>query len=484
MAHSRLPVVIRAAVALASSIALLMPAAAGAGQASKSTDHFVEFFCQPATNAAGGTLFISVTVSDAFGVSAGVDYFEPGVLPFKDPSTLTTDFNGTPTATVTGGTLTAAIPVVDALGNPVGAASINATLVTGGSPQPIGDRFRDGNRWFRSSGTLLPLSVGGSIGLPGGLTFPIDNVGCAADETTISFFGTNPASYTSRFSSRSIGCALDDGAGATGFLFLDVDAAHTTVSGDAFVDPDLDAFVGGTLVNGSLSTSLTFDSGSGTGATGSLDLSLAATGQPFSYTLRGGTQLTRVTGTIYDVSGTLSVTGGPTFDLGACILSDSTRKQILSPTHIAAGGGKPPVNDLPSGAVAVRPGSNLAIQTKNASLTMEAPFDCLTFIDDNGVEQPLPVIKTVWFKLTGTGAAVALDTAGSGFDTVIAVYTAGAGTYVPVPGTCDDDVPLQPVGRTLQAATTFTAASGTTYFIQVGGFPDDLNWGSLHLAVR
>jgi len=45
-------------------------------------------------------------------------------------------------------------------------------------------------------------------------------------------------------------------------------------------------------------------------------------------------------------------------------------------------------------------------------------------------------------------------------------------------------VPLQPLGRTLQAAVTFNAAAGTTYYVQIGGFPDDLNWGDLHLTVR
>jgi hypothetical protein len=47
-----------------------------------------------------------------------------------------------------------------------------------------------------------------------------------------------------------------------------------------------------------------------------------------------------------------------------------------------------------------------------------------------------------------------------------------------------DDVPLQPIGRTLQAAITFPAAAGVTYYVQVGGFPDDLNWGNLHVSVR
>ena len=55
----------------------------------------------------------------------------------------------------------------------------------------------------------------------------------------------------------------------------------------------------------------------------------------------------------------------------------------------------------------------------------------------------------------GTGTEVTIDTAGSDFDTAIAVYTAAAhGSLEPVDGACVDDVPLEPVGRTLQAAVT------------------------------
>ena len=115
---------------------------------------------------------------------------------------------------------------------------------------------------------------------------------------------------------------------------------------------------------------------------------------------------------------------------------------------------------------------------------MEQPFACLTFFDDNDVERPIPVIKTVWFKLIGAGKAVTIDTRGTNFDTVVAVYTKPAGAYVPVANACVDDVPVQPVGRTLQAAVTFTPAAGRTYYVQVGGFPDDLNWGTLKLSVR
>jgi hypothetical protein len=79
---------------------------------------------------------------------------------------------------------------------------------------------------------------------------------------------------------------------------------------------------------------------------------------------------------------------------------------------------------------------------------------------------------------------VTVDTAGSDYDTVIAVYTAAGGGFVPVPDACVDDVPVQPVGRTLQAAVTWQTVAGTTYYVQIGGYPQSLPYGNLRVAVR
>ena len=78
-----------------------------------------------------------------------------------------------------------------------------------------------------------------------------------------------------------------------------------------------------------------------------------------------------------------------------------------------------------------------------------------------------------------------VDTAGSDYDTVIAVYTsAGRAASRPVPDACVDDVPLEPIGRTLQAAVTFDTVAGTTYYVQIGGYPESFPYGNLRVAVR
>ena len=58
-----------------------------------------------------------------------------------------------------------------------------------------------------------------------------------------------------------------------------------------------------------------------------------------------------------------------------------------------------------------------------------------------------------------------IDTAGSGFDTVLAVFTGGSvGSLTPVPGACNDDA------GTLQAKVEFDPAPGTSYYVQAGGY--------------
>ena len=56
-----------------------------------------------------------------------------------------------------------------------------------------------------------------------------------------------------------------------------------------------------------------------------------------------------------------------------------------------------------------------------------------------------------------------IDTLGSNFDTVLAVYTGNALNNLVMVG-CDDDAAG---GR--QSRVTFTATAGTTYRVQVGG---------------
>jgi hypothetical protein len=139
---------------------------------------------------------------------------------------------------------------------------------------------------------------------------------------------------------------------------------------------------------------------------------------------------------------------------------------------------------MPAGALRLNIGGKTSQSTRAAAIAQEADYSCMVF-DDPFTPEPdvIPVEHTVWFKVAGTGAEVTVDTTGSDFDSVAAAYVSdGAGGFVEI--ACVDDVPLDPIGRTLQSAITFPTVAGTTYFVQIGGFPGFQSYGSLRVAVR
>ena len=160
--------------------------------------------------------------------------------------------------------------------------------------------------------------------------------------------------------------------------------------------------------------------------TGEIDVTIAAVGEVASWTLRSGSVTVRVRGEFFEVDGddhgarlrpvrARAVLPGRGDDQGDRYASRAARSRLATP----------PANDLPSGAREVSVGTKLNQQTTNAALDMEEPT-CLTEEDEEGNEVPLTILRTVWFSLEGTGSPVTIDTAGSGFDTVVAVYTRAA----------------------------------------------------------
>jgi len=486
MYQTRLRALLAGATSASLIMLLILPSGGLAGPPSRDSDRGVFLDCSLTSD--DGTLFFGAILSEVNGTFAGLDAFGPGGDPSEDPPTFVTSPDEDPTGSYVDGQFTLQIPVVDGTtGDPGGSAMIQATLEAVGRPEHFNDSFGGGNQKNREAGSILPLSIAaGTAVLPDGSAFELVDGQCEASEFDVRSWGNNPTSFVDRFASRGVSCELEDETGPVGFLFVDFDDHRTTAFVDAFVDPELGAFADVPVVDGHVSATLeyeSFDTGDPAG-TGEIDMTIATTGERFSFTLRGGTMTERVRGELFDVSGTLTAPGHDPFDLEECDLLDLTAKVIDTQPSGPKSTGKPPANDLPSGALAVSIGTKLNQQTGNAALDMEEPT-CLVEQDEEGNEVPIGILRTVWFSLIGTGAEVTIDTAGSGFDTVIAVYTEAAdGSLELVDGACVDDVPLEPVGETLQAAVTFEAADGTTYLIQVGGFPDDDNWGRLRLSVR
>ncbi len=213
-------------------------------------------------------------------------------------------------------------------------------------------------------------------------------------------------------------------------------------------------------------------------------MTFVATGETFTHMLRSATSRRTERGEVLDIEGTLTI-GGASFDLDACIGVDVRGKEIVTQPRGPKPGGKAPANDAPAGAKALRPGSSAVLQTRGAVPDAEVVFDCLTFTDpETGEVFVVPVGHTVWYTFSGTGQPMTIDTAGSDFDTVVAIYTRSGSTYTPVSGGCVDDSPTEPVGRTLQANVTIPTVAGTTYYVQIGGYPDVQSYGNLRVALR
>jgi hypothetical protein len=81
-----------------------------------------------------------------------------------------------------------------------------------------------------------------------------------------------------------------------------------------------------------------------------------------------------------------------------------------------------------------------------------------------------PMGKTLWWKYSPTSTgSVTVDTVGSNFDTVLAVYEGAALNALTRVG-CDDDGGGGGAGSV--SAVTVNATGGQTYYLQVGGFKD------------
>jgi hypothetical protein len=477
---------LRRLLALVAALTLLaaLPVTTQAGRVSRGTDHSIGFSCEGISSTGGGDLaFIGANLSDEFGAGAFIDYWAGG-QPVGAP-----DLSGDPeqpvTLTLSGTDFTGTFAVVDGSGDPAGTAVIDAVLTPVGDPMPIDEDFGSGNRKDRVTGVVQPYAITGTL-TADGLTFDLSQ--CFAEEATLTFFATNPNAIAARFADRSVGCDLTNTNGDSGFLFVNlneevvfVDAGMTSADGSVELGatgelPQAGGSVSGTL---GLYDPETFEPVDGSAT---ISMSFSATEQ-FSFVLKDSTFRQSVSGDLLDIEGSLSFPGGYAFNLGACVGVDATIKNIGTFPRGPKPGGKVPANDLPTGAAALKVGSKTSVSTKGASFAAEVRFECLVGIDpETGEEFVIPVANTVWYTVTGTGGPITIDTAGSDFDTVMAVFSGSPGSFETVD--CVDDVPLDPIGRTLQASITFDSVAGETYYVQIGGFPQAIPYGNLRVAVR
>ncbi len=97
---------------------------------------------------------------------------------------------------------------------------------------------------------------------------------------------------------------------------------------------------------------------------------------------------------------------------------------------------------------------------------------------DEPTEVCVPMTSTVWYGVTlQTATDVTVDTAGSDYDTVLAVWTGSEFADFDLVDCVDDTFT-----GSLQAAVTFSADAGVTYWVQVAAFADT-EPGTLQISI-
>ena len=465
-------------VALAASL-LVTPAAAAPAQRISDTE--TTLFCELTSEA--GTVFTFAAESETFGSFGDLAFWTPSSSPqTSEPTwisvTADVDFDAD--------SVTATYELVEFIfgpnpedppfGDPVGTATLEATLTPLGEPQEYRINESFGNQVFRREGVFQQLSVAGTLVLPEGISF--DLTSCFAGVDTYTSFSNAPASSVVRFSDFSLNCGWEvDGAFVGLFAFADEFGAFS----DVFVfGEDLELF--GALTSPPTFTpevySASFDlfdalDPDADDPVGSAEASatLTAAGRINERFTFGNTKV-HITGTSYAVDGTLLLTTPDAthqlpMDDESCFAAD---QRITEHTSARQGPkGKPLPNDAPEGALPIGIGEEVTVKTLGTALEPEAP--CIGTFDGEMVE--FPIGKTAWWTFEGTGGDVTIDTAGSDFDTIVGVYTDDGGALTPIG--CVDDV------DSLQARITVPTDAGVTYWIQAGGFGGES--GTLVLAL-
>jgi hypothetical protein len=465
---------IRALIAGAALLTLLLPASAQAGSLTRESDTRVNLFCEELT-AGNARLFMFSETSDTFGsftdlaIWSGSMSGEPDFV--SDTSTIV--------LTPTGGS--GSVALVELNGDPAGTATLSAAFAPSGPAEPYEFTDQNGNQTFHIEGVFQPLSVTGTltVNLAHGPdpTFALGS--CFAGIDTFTLTNTNPATFVSGDQVIDLNCAwqLDDGFvqlfavsdrfGTFSDLFI-VDRRNDYFG---FAEPVLSAtsFVAEYEV---------FEGESGDPAgTASASATLTRTDERISIRDRSGNFKFNATGWVLAVDGSLTIDAGRLsttlpMDDSTCSASDVRVQQIIGKTS-----GPKLKNDAPAGAIPLEIGDVVEVKTGGTAFDAEEP--CTFEFDGN--PEPLPFAHTAWWTFTGTGGDVTIDTAGSDFDTIVGVYILDGDVFEQVG--CVDDVFDPETGEaSLQSRITVATIAGQTYYIQTGGFGDSA--GTLMLRLE
>ena len=450
------------AMAVAAILASICPLAVSANQVVKFDNHRVTAFCEG--DVEGGFVSSIVESSTEFGSFAFADAWLGGAIPFEEPATWSGSGGSVDLSEADPVELSATLDFVDADGNAAGTGSIAASLTRAGDPiiQPTDPFFSLTNRNSHTEIIIQSLEGTATLTLPDDSVLVVACGGEIADERV---FETNPHAFTFANDGVFVDCfwEMEDA-----FAFVHVEETGF----GSFADAGL--FSSGLEISSTGAVS-SIDAG---GVSASFDLVDGLTGD--AYTAEAAADFTPVGDpvTSFIVSedgqqktveqrlapdGSLSFSTGDTFALdfdhcfAATFDTHSAFNGASGPKFVPA-----PSNDAPEGAIELAVGSRIGVNTTGTVNEPEVPITTCP----EGERDDLG--HTVWYTVEGTGGEITVDTAGTRFDTVIAVYVMEGDTLVEI--ACIDDVGFDPIGGTFQAAITGPTEEGVTYWIQVGGF--------------
>jgi hypothetical protein len=438
-----------------------VPSVASSDPLVRFSEHAVNMFCD--AHGPEGELHLFVGVSSEFGPGAHLEAWIAPVEPGSPP-----DFTGTTDNVVVveaggGATLTATIPLVDAAGTALGNVIVDATLTPTGDSFEL-EPFREGNRWIKTTGTVQIMAVTGTLDAPGDLPdFILQDLGCGGEIVDREVMETAPHAFVFGNEGIFVDCSWEsEGVFAHVFAVNDQFGPFIEASLRVAGEHDILGFGAPTTLDASsLEASFqAFDAVGGALETLTVSASLTALGGPVSSTFLSQSARNRVTEQRLIPNGTLAFSTGDSFTL-----DDEHCFSAVFDVHFVdpgpsgpKAGGNVPANDTVDGAQPIRIGGAVNDQTRGASPDAELPAMTCPEPDD-------VFGRTLWYSFTGTGGSVTIDTAGSNFDTMVAVYDDELNEIA-----CVDDVDFEPIGGTLQAAVTIDTVEDATYYVQVGGF--------------
>jgi len=368
--------------------------------------------------------------------------------------------SGTPTVS---GSSTFAVSVTD--GSTTATKTLSITLAV---PPPPNDNFSAAQAvTLSASGSLTGSNVNATkeTGEPthagvGGGTSVWYTVAPAVDgvitlTTQGSAFDTALAVYTgSAVNGLSVVGSNDDSGGGLWSSVTFAAAAATTyrVAVDGYAAAEGAVTLNWTYDNSVVITTASLPAGSvntaysaqltAIGGTGSYTWTVTAGALPTGLTLSSGGAIT----------GTPTASGTATFTVSATDGSVTGTKTLSIAIGQAA-----PVNDGFSAAMVITPSASGSTPGTTISATKETG-EPLHAGNSGG--------KSVWYTLTPTAAgSVTLSTSGSGFDTLLAVYTGSAVNGLTQVAANDDNG-----SGGLWSLVTFTAVANTTYRVAIDGY--------------